>query len=166
MWRERRVEPVSTSTFTDDSGAILAMVVELTCTAAAVAIVLAACDSWSQNKYTGERPNDQLMASTVRCRREDSCHPIPSIARTDRRWFDSGTQYHTIGLRARPKQQQLSYSWLNIVTHRSPHSAQPSVSSREQHLEANVEFSRLTDVLGNTLSATYTLPFDRLLLLR
>ena len=45
MWRERRVEPVSTSTFTDDSGAILAMVVELTCTAAAVAIVLAACDS-------------------------------------------------------------------------------------------------------------------------
>ena len=110
--------------------------------------------------------NDQLMASTVRCRREDSCHQIPSIARTDRRWFDSGTQYHTIGLRARPKQQQLSYSWLNIVTHRSPHSAQPSVSSREQHLEANVEFSRLTDVLGNTLSATYTLPFDRLLLLR
>ena len=162
MWRERRVEPVSTSTFTDDSGAILAMVVELTCTAAAVAIVLAACDSWSQNKYTGERSAHGLHRPMP----PGGFLPSNSIHCEDRRWFDSGTQYHTIGLRARPKQQQLSYSWLNIVTHRSPHSAQPSVSSREQHLEANVEFSRLTDVLGNTLSATYTLPFDRLLLLR
>ena len=88
MWRERRVEPVSTSTFTDDSGAILAMVVELTCTAAAaVAIVLAACDSWSQNKY--RRTNEQLTASIQR-RRGDPCHPIPSIART----VGGSTQVH------------------------------------------------------------------------